>query len=204
MAITSGFYNAVDGDRAYNADQMSSLFDGIITDGIFPAVGTSFICRITTGMNLIVGVGRAWFNHIWVSNDSEFVMPFDASEVALNRIDLIVIEVNKTDAVRAVSIKVIKGTPSSSPVAPTLVNSGNVYQYPLVQVLVTAGVTTFIAGNLTQKVGTVACPYLTAVVSTLNVDAPGTSGNVLTSNGSIWVSTAPPGVGYDQIHAEIA
>ena len=34
MSLTSGFYNSLDGDRTYNAEQMSELFDGIINDGI--------------------------------------------------------------------------------------------------------------------------------------------------------------------------
>ena len=29
-----GFYNSVNGDRLYNAQQMSELFEGLITDGV--------------------------------------------------------------------------------------------------------------------------------------------------------------------------
>ena len=29
MAITYGFFNSVDGDRKYNAEQMSTYFDGL-------------------------------------------------------------------------------------------------------------------------------------------------------------------------------
>lgn len=42
MAVTSGFFNAVSGDRTYSAEQFGALFNGIITDGIFHAVGEAF------------------------------------------------------------------------------------------------------------------------------------------------------------------
>ena len=43
MAITYGFFNAIkqsDGtyDRMYNADQMSTYFEGLISDGIYESV----------------------------------------------------------------------------------------------------------------------------------------------------------------------
>ena len=47
MAITSGFYNSVNGDRTYDADQFGSLFDGIIAPGVFPNVGDKFPLKRT-------------------------------------------------------------------------------------------------------------------------------------------------------------
>ena len=34
MAFTCGFFNSENGDRKYNAEQMSAIFDGIIADGV--------------------------------------------------------------------------------------------------------------------------------------------------------------------------
>ena len=34
MAVTSGFFNSVNHDRLYDAEQLSSIFDGIIIDGV--------------------------------------------------------------------------------------------------------------------------------------------------------------------------
>lgn len=39
MAVTYGFFNSVNGDRKYNADQMSSYFDGLVTDGVYEKIG---------------------------------------------------------------------------------------------------------------------------------------------------------------------
>lgn len=43
MSVTFGFYNSKEGDRRYDAIQMSSIFDGIIQDGILQHVGTAMV-----------------------------------------------------------------------------------------------------------------------------------------------------------------
>ena len=39
MAFTYGFFNSLNGDRKYTAEQLSSIFDGLITDGVFDSIG---------------------------------------------------------------------------------------------------------------------------------------------------------------------
>ena len=47
--LTSGFFNSVDGDRKYNAEQMSQMFEGLIGDGIFESVGGKFKVSANSG-----------------------------------------------------------------------------------------------------------------------------------------------------------
>ena len=72
MALTSGFYNSIDGDRTYDAEQMSSIFEGIIRDGVLMGIGNMFSVRVAneTKAWLNIGTGRAWFNGKWINNDS--------------------------------------------------------------------------------------------------------------------------------------
>lgn len=70
MSVTYGFYNSKDGDRRYDAIQMSSIFDGIIRDGILQHVGTAMMVKESEAMIVNVGIGRAWFNHTWTLNDA--------------------------------------------------------------------------------------------------------------------------------------
>ena len=35
MGQKSGFFNSVNGDRRYNAEDIGRMFDGIIRDGVF-------------------------------------------------------------------------------------------------------------------------------------------------------------------------
>ena len=162
--FTFGFYNSLGGDRKYNSVQISRLFEGIINDGVFASIGDSLMVTDGAGgMTVNVGTGRAWFNNTWNDNDAIIPMTIDASEAVLNRIDAIVLEVQDASDVRTNSIKKIKGTPASVPVPPTMINMTGHHQYPLALVAVNAGATEITAANITNKVGTTACPFATVV-----------------------------------------
>ena len=170
MSVTFGFYNSVNHDRRYNALQMSSIFDGIIRDGIFMSIGTAMVVKAASGMTVNVGEGRAWFDHTWTLNDSELPVKLEASELILNRIDTIVLDVDHRDSVRANSIIAIKGTPATNPVAPTLVRSTDHNQYPLCNIYVKAGVTEITQSNITNLVGTGSCPFITGILDTIDIE----------------------------------
>ena len=88
-----GFYNSVNGDRTYDADQFGSLFDGIIAPGVFPNVGDKFRVRPTNnGMSVYVGAGKAWLNNRWVENSGDETVAITGSHATLDRIDLVCIE----------------------------------------------------------------------------------------------------------------
>lgn len=170
MSVTFGFYNSVNHDRRYNALQMSSIFDGIIKDGIFMSIGTAMVVKAASGMTVNVGEGRAWFDHTWTLNDSELPVKLEASELILNRIDTIVLDVDHRDSVRANSIIALKGTPATSPVAPTLIRSTDHNQYPLCNIYVKAGVTEITQSNITNLVGTGSCPFITGILETVDIE----------------------------------
>lgn len=170
MSVTYGFYNSLNGDRKYNAEQVSSLFDGLIIDGVFASIGTAFAVKATTGITVNVGIGKAWFNHTWTLNDS--ILPLEApeAEVLLDRIDAVVLEVDATEFVRANSIKFVKGTPSSAPSNPTLTNEGTVHQYPLCYIYRKFGSSAITQADITNMVGTESTPFVTAMLQTISLD----------------------------------
>ena len=168
MALTYGFYNSQNGDRMYDATDISSIIEGRIKDGVFMSIGDAFIVSAANGMQVTVGSGRAWFNHTWTYNSVASLHTIEPAEIVLNRIDTVVLEINASEEVRANSIKVIKGTPASNPVAPTLINTELVHQYPLADIYVGANVTEIIQANITNRVGTEACPFSTGILETLD------------------------------------
>ena len=167
-SVTCGFYNSL-GDRKYDAIQMSEMFDGIINDGIFASIGTGFVVKADTGNIVNVGIGKAWFNHTWTKNDAILPITCEESEVLLDRIDAIVIEVNALNEVRDNFIKSIKGTPSSEPVNPTLSKSGNVYQYALCYIYRKAGSTEITQADITNVVGSEETPFITGLMQTISL-----------------------------------
>lgn len=170
MSLTYGFYNALNHDRQYDAVQMSSIFDGIIKDGIFMSIGDHFNVTAGTGMVINVAPGRAWFNHTWTLNDAILPLEMEEPEVVLDRIDALVLEVNSEVDVRANDIKFIKGTPSSQPVKPDLKNTLTVHQYPLAYVTVKAGSSEIVQSNIENVIGTEQTPYITGILDTISAD----------------------------------
>ena len=45
MAFSYGFYNSLNGDRKYDSEDLSRMFDGIIYDGVIGAVGDTFAVK---------------------------------------------------------------------------------------------------------------------------------------------------------------
>lgn len=169
--ITYGFYDSINHDRRYNSIQFGSIFDGIIRDGIFMSIGDAFRVTPSDEMSVLVAPGRAWFNHTWTLNDAPLPLSIPKSEVLLDRIDAIVLDINSDNSVRANDILVIKGSPSQSPQRPTLINNDSRHQYPLAYISVRAGVTWIRAADITNMIGTSSTPYVTGILETVNIDA---------------------------------
>lgn len=170
MSVSSGFFNSLNGDRKYNAAQMSAIFDGLIIDGVFASIGTAFAVKAAGGLTVNVGVGKAWFDHTWTVNDSILPMTAPEAEVLLDRIDAVVLEVNGMESVRENTIKFVKGNPSSAPSRPTLTNERNVHQYPLCYIYRKYGTAVINQADITPMVGTESTPFVTGILQTISLD----------------------------------
>lgn len=170
MSVSSGFFNSLNGDRKYNAAQMSAIFDGLIIDGVFASIGTAFAVKAAGGLTVNVGIGKAWFDHTWTVNDSILPMTAPEAEVLLDRIDAVVLEVNGMESVRNNTIKFVKGNPSSAPSRPTLTNEGKVHQYPLCYIYRKYGTAVINQADITPMVGTESTPFVTGILQTISLD----------------------------------
>lgn len=170
MSFASGFFNSVDHDRLYDATDISRLFDGLIRDGIFASIGDCLVVKQSNQMNVTVGTGRAWFNHTWSYNDALYPVTIPPSEILMDRIDAIVLEINSVESVRANSIKLIKGTPASTPTKPALTNTKEVHQYPLAYVKVGKEVTSIRQADIENCVGTSVCPFVTGILEVISIE----------------------------------
>ena len=171
MSVTYGFYDSLNGDRKYNSKQFSSLFDGVIRDGVFANVGDAFKVSTEGGnMSVLVGTGRAWFNHTWTFNDSPLRFTIDRN-TSNNRIDTIVIDVDVNN--RTNDIKLIKGTPAAYPVSPDLINNSSEghYQYPICDVHVSKDSSVITVDSIVYLVGSSRCPFVSSAMDNNMINA---------------------------------
>lgn len=172
MAFTSGFFNSQKGDRRYNAEQMSEIFDGILKDGIIPSQGQLFaVLSANNGMQITVGTGRAWFNHTWSKNDSIMILTVADSDITRSRYDAVVLEVNHAISVRSNSIKLVQGNPDTNPIRPSLVNTDEIKQYPLAYIHVKAGVSEIKAEDIESMIGRFPTVFATGVLESVSIDS---------------------------------
>lgn len=177
MAVSSGFFNSQNHDRLYNAEQVSSIFDGIITDGVYDGFGDSF--NVTpnndTANTVFVDSGRAWFNHTWTLNDARIMVTLDQPDPMNPRIDAIVIDVDRRSDYRKNSIISVTGPNTTSsgvdPQPPTLIHEDRHDQYAIAYVTRPAGDDGIVASqDIEMKIGTEVCPRVIGILEALNDD----------------------------------
>lgn len=107
MAIKSGFFDSLNGDRTYSADDFGSLFDGVVTEGIFTTIYSGrFECTYigahpTTGRDRISAAdGKAWFQHTWLINTEAFNFQMPERITGYWQKVAIYIDINKEQATR--------------------------------------------------------------------------------------------------------
>jgi hypothetical protein len=137
MAVTYGFFNSVNGDRKYNADQMSEYFRGIVSQGVFQHLDSGMAVSAGTGLSVSVAAGRAIIQNRWVQNSAALNLTISDASETYGRKDAVVIRLNKSS--RAISIAVKTGTPAASPVAPSMTRDETTYEMALAYVNVAAG-----------------------------------------------------------------
>ena len=170
MSLTSGFFDSFNEDRKYNSLQFSSIFDGIISDGIYATYGDYFLVSPVSGMNIKVGTGRAWLDHTWTLNDADYPLTVEDAEVVLKRIDTVIIEVDRTNSGRINRLRILKGTPASAPVAPQLTKTESLKQYPLADILVKPNAKEIVAADITNRIGTKDLPWVAGIIDHVSAE----------------------------------
>ena len=169
MAWTSGFFNSVNGDRLYNADQMSRIFEGLITDGVYASVGNKMAVQPNSGMTIQIATGRGWFGRHWVNNDSEYTLTVANSDVVLNRYCAVCIKVDDSDAVRDAVPYLKYSEFATTPVKPTMERTETVKEYCLAYIYIGAGVTEITAKAVEDtRADESVCGWVTGLIEQLS------------------------------------
>lgn len=164
MAITSGFFDSINGDRKYSAEQMSTYFEGLVSDGIYENIGDKFVVTAGTEMTINVGSGRALIKSHWIKNDAVLSLTLDAADVQLPRIDLIVLRLDLNETGRNVDVAVKKGTPAERPIPPAVSVGTTVYELVLAAITVNKNTTEILQRNISDRRGSSQCGWVTGII----------------------------------------
>ena len=163
MAITYGFFNSVNGDRTYNADQMSEYFDGLVSDGVYENVGGALQVLAGSGMTVNVQTGRMIINSKWLNNDAVVPLTITAAHATLNRYTAIVARLDISGRQMLITTK--DGTPATSPTKPAMTNTATTVEKCLAYVYVGKGVTNITQANITDtRPDNTVCGWVTGIV----------------------------------------
>jgi hypothetical protein len=168
MAIVSGFFNSEGGDRKYDATAINSFMEGFVTEGVLSPVGGGLAVTAAGGMQISVASGKAWFLQTFLHNTQPRLYELDPSDINFDRIDVVALDFDITN--RTNSIIIVKGTPTASPVAPTLVDTSVHKQVPLAHITVSAGVTTITGGYIINKIGSDDTPLCTGLLQQMSIE----------------------------------
>lgn len=167
--ITSGFYNSINGDRLYSADQMNKPYKRVITEGIFatPAGTPSTDFQVVSGsnaMNIIVKKGEGLLGNRWIELESDTTITVTANTGITPRRDSIIVRVDNTQSGRVAQVIYREGTASSNPMPPDLVNSDTITEIRVANIYVAAGATWISQDAITDLRGSGECPWITSLI----------------------------------------
>lgn len=137
MAIRSGFFNSVNGDRKYDARRFAEYFASFIGNGVFPNPSNNLQVIANDDMTITVKAGKAWINGYIMINDDDYILEIAPADGVLNRIDRVVARYDTVN--REIRLEVKKGTFASNPTAPELQRDADAYELALADVYVAAG-----------------------------------------------------------------
>ena len=141
----SSFFNDIDNDRVYFAEDFARHLAKYFTNGIF---NNELKVIANNDMTVTIQEGDANIEGYRYTNTASLTKTIDTADGSLKRIDNVVIRLDLTN--RLISAQIIKGTFSDSPSAPSLVRSSTIYDLKLAEVYIGNGVTSITQANITD------------------------------------------------------
>jgi hypothetical protein len=169
MSWKDGFFNSINGDRTYNADHISSMFEGLITSGVYASIGNKLVVEPNSGMTVQINTGRGWFGGRWVVNDSEYLLTLDPADVLLNRYAAICVRVDTSLEVRRALPYIKYGELATNAVKPEMERTDTVKEYCLAYVYIPAGITAITASQIQDTRGNKdLCGWVTGLIEQID------------------------------------
>ncbi len=155
----SMFFNSVDRDRVYNADDLCLYLASLFESGVLKRDEGSLDITAGDGMQVIVSSGYAFIDgHLYV-NDDDKILNVDNADGVYNRIDIIVVRLDSS--LRQITIELKKGQNSSNATVPNITRDGDIYELQLGYITVNKGIVSIEQAMITDtRDDTAVCGYV--------------------------------------------
>lgn len=145
--VKYGFFNSMEGDRVYSAEDLACMYDGLVSDGVIRGLGAQLEVTACDKMQVLIGTGKAIVGRKWVWNTEQYSLTIPAASESGARTDLIVARADFAN--RRVSFEVIKGDAAGNEPEPT--ENSTIKEIPLYSVTVPAGATAIVTANIHER-----------------------------------------------------
>jgi hypothetical protein len=126
--------------QKYQAADFARFFAQIVGNGVSNTPDLPDLSvRVKQNMNVLLDAGYAFANGHMYANTAAMDLVHDTAEPDVDRIDRVVIRFDTTPTICKAFAYIKKGTPSASPVPPSLQRDSLVYELSVAQVRIVAG-----------------------------------------------------------------
>ena len=138
-------------DRAVSSQPLRTLIGELFTTGVMPNPSTNFqVTSGTDGMTVQVLAGFAVIDGGLCQETETRTLEVTAADSTYDRIDTVVLRWNENVDVRTADLYVVAGTPSATPVRPTLQRDNSIYEIGLADIFITKRVATITDDKITD------------------------------------------------------
>ena len=163
--IKCGFYNSKNGDRKYNAEDMTQPYKRLVSDGVYAMPAGQLKVTAAGGMKIQVSAGAAKIGSRWLESDAIETFTLDPSDVALNQIYAVVIRDDNSENVRDGLIALKKGALASNPTAPEVERSENITELKIAEIRVNKLVEEVTDADIKDtRADTAVCGWVTGLI----------------------------------------
>ena len=167
--IKGGFFDAVNNDRTYTADDMNRPYKRIISEGVYATPkGTPStdlqVLSAGSGMNIIVKKGEGMLGGKWFENQTDLTITVPSNTNIVPRRDSVIVQINKRTSGRVPSVIYRTGTPSSNPQVPDINTVDNVIEMRVANIYVAAGANFIGQDGIVDLRGSSECLWITSLI----------------------------------------
>lgn len=169
--LTCGFFNSVDGDRPYNAEQMNNPYKRIVSNGVFAnpngTPSNDFKVIADGTMVLEIKAGEGIFDGKWATQDAPSHLTLPVADVTYPRIDSVMFRVDYINRRGVIILK--HGTPAANPQPPILQRDEMYKEYRFANIRVDANSTGVTQADVTDTRAGTDCGFVTHLLEQADI-----------------------------------